>query len=111
MQVEISELTVNQLNYAVAFCQWGEKYDEVDLKLIAMRQNYCRNWDSGGSLLAREGICTMCPSSGNFWDARKASLGLPVRYWRGETLLIAAMRCYVGSSLQSDVVDIPDSLN
>ena len=73
--------------------------------------HYSTDWAQGGPIIERERIHTMCPETGDFWDARKAGLtnALEKRYFRGPTMLSAAMRCYVASKL-GDEVEVPDEL-
>jgi hypothetical protein len=61
----------------------------------------------GHPIIERELICTICPSTGDFWDARKPTF--PPDYVRGPTPLIAAMRCYVASKMGEEI-DIPEEL-
>lgn len=64
-------------------------------------------WDHGGPIIEQEGI-ELCHDRawrddgtlGRVWDA---SLG--AGWWGGDTLLIAAMRCYVASKFGEEVPD------
>lgn len=57
------------------------------------------DWAQGGPIIEREGIALLPPGIAE----------MPGFEGRGETLLIAAMRCYVASKL-GDEVDLPEEL-
>lgn len=122
MKIKTSELKGIALDYAVALAEGGEnfRFDTVSTYWItingkdrALKASWAQsfipstNWNQAGSIIEREKIAIMCPSTGDFWDARANVF--PAEYWRGETPLIAAMRCYVASKL-GDEVEIPEEL-
>ena len=109
MEMKTSELIGAALDWAVAKCE--EKFFAEAGEKFKPAYSPSTNWSQGGPIIERELILTMCPSTGDFWDARKAGLSsaLEKRYFRGPTPLIAAMRCYVASKL-GDNVDIPNNL-
>ena len=129
MNIKTSELTGAALDWAVAKCEgWdaGKYMMSPDIRkdvngavigiTVPSNREYIwwrpsRDWSQGGPIIERECILTMCPETGDFWDARKAGLSsaLEKRYFRGLTPLIAAMRCYVASKL-GDTIDIPEEL-
>lgn len=112
MNIQTSELTGYALDWAV---------DKAEGRIRPDGGYYCghhgkvarwsTDWSQGGPIIERECINIMCPETGDFWDARKAGLknALEKRYFRGQTPLVAAMRCYVASKL-GDTVDIPEGL-
>lgn len=104
MKIKTSELKGAALDWAVAKC-----VDDglADFTAAGWRFYPSTNWAQAGEIIEREKIAIMCPSTGDFWDAR-ANVFPPV-YWRGETPLIAAMRCYVASKL-GDEIEIPKEL-
>lgn len=116
MKIKVSETTKTQLDWLVAKClqvkvniQHGACYYWV----TSCQEDVFKpstDWSQGGPILEREGIATLCPETKVFWDARdtKTFTMNPV-YWRGPTLLIAAMRCYVASKL-GDKVEVPEEL-
>ena len=122
MKIKTSELKGIALDYAVALAEGGEnfRFDTVSTYWItingkdrALKASWAQsfipstNWAQAGEIIEREEIAIMCHHSGAFWDARVNTL--PPVYWRGETSLIAAMRCYVASKL-GDEVEIPEEL-
>lgn len=64
------------------------------------------DWAQGGPIIARENI-VVCPPALNapadeqWWYAQKDRVNGPTAFWcgKGETPLIAAMRCYVASKM------------
>jgi hypothetical protein len=114
-KVKTNELVGAALDFAVAKCE-GLKptrvlnQNGIQLKAGKMVCAYSTNWQQGGEIIERERIATLCPRTGDFWDARDGKkMTIPAIYHRGETLLIAAMRCYVASKL-GDSVEIPSEL-
>ena len=116
-QIKVSELSGVALDWCVAKCEGTESLNSS----FTPGRGFCirggdryapsTDWAQGGPIIERERIHTMCPETGDFWDARKAGLSsaLEKRYFRGPTPLIAAMRCYVASKM-GDVVEVPDEL-
>lgn len=66
------------------------------------------NWSQGGPLLdGPDGRIQLLPMfNPDYWNARVAGRSA---WMRGDTPLIAAMRCYVASKL-GDEVDVPEEL-
>ena len=125
MKIKTSELKGTPLNWAVAKCENRTIIDTIGGGLLVNARtedgdeleeewgfNYMyipsADWAQGGEIIEREKIAIMCHHSGEFWDARVNTTFPPV-YWRGETPLIAAMRCYVASKL-GDEVEMPEEL-
>lgn len=121
------KLTGAALDWAVAKCEGGYNFDgsglpwcpdesdQNDQENGAMWFKPSVNWAQGGPIIERNDI-KLFPNMGGTWSAqirRTKSHPLvshPVLAgWTnasGETPLVAAMRCYVGSKL-GDNVDIP----
>lgn len=108
MKIKTSELKGAALDWAVAKA-WQPVYSDGAILVAVVQGDYhpSTDWSFGGPIIEREKITIMCPSTGDFWDARVNTF--PPVYWRGETPLIAAMRCYVASKL-GDEVEIPEEL-
>lgn len=104
MLIKTSELEGEQLNWAVAKCEGTVTQDLREMRGYC----YSTNWAQGGPIIEREKIELGWTSDG--WYANM--------YWRGidcipggaagqslraegdgDTILIAAMRCYVASQL------------
>lgn len=117
--MKTSELTGAALDWAVAKCEpddtlaiyfdadTGEPicYDELE-----SNQEYkpSTDWAQGGAIIEREKLTVgYADMEGGFWTARTAEY--PPKYIKGQTPLIAAMRCYVASKL-GDEVDVPAEL-
>lgn len=120
MKIKTSELSGAALDWAVAKCEDRDMYID-ELGEVCFRDgdfgDYSSDWSQGGPIIERfqESETTFClffnpykdhPEYGNSrpWSAEYSG-----RISRGETLLIAAMRCYVASKL-GDIVDIPEEL-
>jgi hypothetical protein len=101
MKIKTSELTGAALDWAVAMAVYG-RVKHIPAGFPA----YSESWAQGGPIIERERI--EVASYGDQWQA-VAHLESESIYERGETLLIAAMRCYVASKL-ADEVEIPDVL-
>ena len=124
MKIKTSELSGAVLDWAVAKCE-GREIESIHpgyhinvwrIDPLTGEAEFVypykpsTNWEQGGPIIERERIATLCPSSGEFWDARDAKrFTLPAIYYRGPTPLIAAMRCFVASKL-GDEIEIPDEL-
>lgn len=93
--MKTSELQGAALDWAVTQCeQFVEDVFEPS-----------ENWADGGPIIEREKIGLKCHSDGT-WEASHPEC----LYWkRGETPLVAAMRCYVASKL-GDEIEIPEEL-
>ena len=95
--MKTSELTGNALNWAVSHAE--------GLTGILAPVNYCGKWEHGGPIIEREKIQLKENGYGH-WFAKKF---IKDGWVRGPTPLIAAMRCYVASTLGDDV-DAPKEL-
>ena len=112
MKVKTSELKGHALNWAVARCEGAgsalvETHSRGVVLLLSDATAHCdigeayapsTNWSQGGPIIEREKMGVF-PTHGG-WAAGLQS---------GPTPLIAAMRCYVASTL-GDEVEVPDSL-
>lgn len=108
MQVKTSELTNEALDWAVAKAE-----GIIDRFSLASREfrglhkewamNFSANWGHGGPIIEREHM--------EIYDHLEYGWTATIRPFRerGDTVLIAAMRCYVASKL-GDTVDIPEGL-
>lgn len=105
MQVKTSELTNEALNWAVAKCEgWKVSVDEfLKSQLANCKFSYSTVWAKGGPIIEREHM--------EIYDHLEYGWTATIRPLRerGDTVLIAAMRCYVASKL-GDTVDIPEGL-
>ena len=104
--MKTSELTGNALNWAVNYAE--------GLRGIFAPVNYCGKWEHGGPIIEREGITFWTGDSwqdehGNFTAIKTAQHPLCPVHYKGETPLVAAMRCYVASKL-GDEVTVPKGL-
>jgi Protein of unknown function (DUF2591) len=68
---------------------------------------YSTNWAQGGPIIEREGFCVM--KTGAAWCCTTNGNELHSHAQRGDTPLVAAMRCYVASKL-GDTVEVPSDL-
>ncbi len=123
MLMKVSDLTGSALDYAVAVAEGATNLRENPHKfnkhliltlnghlVFVKNLRYSTDWGQGGPIIERERIATLCPVTGEFWDARDTkTFSTNPRYYRGPTPLIAAMRCYVASKL-GDTVEIPDEI-
>lgn len=122
MQEKISGLSGAALNWAVNYALHGRQ----PLDYVEVRDNYSTCWNKGGPIIEREGILLRpARKQGHGMDGKWLAMydgtntGSIVRwtkredfiryYWTGDTPLIAAMRCFVGSKL-GDTIEIPDEL-
>lgn len=121
MKIKTSELIGPKLNWAVAkcegikrpyihdgFCKYGLDFCGNEVFLM-----YSTDWACGGPIIERlleEGmLLEWCDPAYKKLEKFKASMNGWKTTYRGNTPLIAAMRCYVASKLD-DVVDIPDEI-
>jgi hypothetical protein len=124
MKIKVSAAEPEQLDWLVAKCEgYSPVYTAPDKQAGPLflqkaagithlsELKFSTDWNQGGPIIDRERIATLCPVSGDFWDARDTKMFTmnPV-YWRGPTPLIAAMRCYVVSKLGEEV-EVPDELS
>ena len=124
MKVSVNELTGTALDWAVAQCEgvrvrlleFGLCYGvHGDINYQDQWVGYCpsSDWSIGGPIIERE-IAAIDHGYGlrcNQWLSvkRNAYYGMPKHYADGPTLLIACMRCYVGSKL-GHTIDIPEEM-
>jgi hypothetical protein len=118
-EMKTSELTGAALDWAVAKCESLDCYIEdgvVHLKGQPFDTDWrywlpSTDWAQGGPLIERELISLDCQFDVNEWyawtPAPEQETGEARA--RGDTPLIAAMRCYVASKL-GDEVEIPKEL-
>ena len=109
--MKTSELTGAALDWAVAKCE-GNQDDALTWVHTAYPSrcyDYSSDWAQGGAIIEREPIDIFTVEGGT--DGWQANKYLPdemvIAY--GETPLIAAMRCYVASTL-GDEVEVPEEL-
>lgn len=108
MKIKTSELTGAALDWATLKAE-GVDFTDFNLDYIDAYQR-STDWTQGGPIIEREGI-NLC--SGYHWEASKDfdpcgyDMDAAVEY--GETPLIAAMRCFVASTLGNEV-EVPDEL-
>lgn len=114
--MKTSELTGAALDWAVAKCEFGEEtlgtrwgisahYKGVVVPEFKAPDCYyypSSNWALGGAIIERERIAIA-------WHMTHWVAWTGVIEHKGETPLIAAMRCYVSGKL-GDEVDIPEEL-
>lgn len=119
--MKVSELTGAALDWAVAKAGGGGNNMAIFLdghSRLGM-YNYSTNWAHGGPIIEREGIeliCNLTPAEAArfkfntepHWRASKRAWARG-DVWYGPAPLVAAMRCYVASTL-GDEIDIPDEL-
>jgi hypothetical protein len=123
MKVKTSELTGAALDWAVARCEgvktWiatGNQYPHL-LRIVGRSsENYCPSfeWSQGGPIIEREKIeLTFGDSDFEDWSAdiswHQTQLSDYEYQMCGPTVLIAAMRCWVASSLGNEV-EVPAGL-
>ena len=111
MKIKISNLSLTQLDWAVAKCE-GLNIQSPDK--LTDDEYYSTNWAQGGPIIEREeiGIKRKAPCfRGREWEASPSitAKGAGGHYGYGPTPLIAAMRCYV-SSKSDEEIEIPDEL-
>jgi hypothetical protein len=110
--MKTNELLDDALNWAVAKCLPTPK-DALGLLDLDVYNGFnpSTDWAQGGPIIEREGITVIHIGEDweDTWQARKGD-----GHWQGylsggQTPLIAAMRCYVASTLGVEV-DIPEEL-
>ena len=110
--MKTSELTCDNLGYAVALIEYPEWKEQGYLESVhdlyfddGAHYAPWQNWTQGGPIIERENIAIA------YWETTlnpwKSWVNEIVEY--GPTPLIAAMRCYVASKLGDDV-DVPEEL-
>lgn len=126
MKLKTKYLTGAALDWAVAK---AKGYADFVLDAKRFREmhdtghyNYSTNWAQGGAIIERE-LITLDVATTDYDEEKDAVVRLPTPIWyaakengddeetlaRGETPLIAAMRCYVVSKLGYEV-DMPGEL-
>jgi hypothetical protein len=113
--MKTSELTGAALDWAVAKCEGAELYISYGAACrVGGWIDYSTDWAQGGPIIEREEIGVQCIPAGTrkgWWalvTSRFHDRSSPDEV-RGDTPLIAAMRCYVASKLGDDV-DVPPEL-
>lgn len=119
MRIKTAELTGAALDWAVSqasldgeegfdyyICHKGRVMQESGD--LSWRFHPSSNWDQGGPIIERERISTDWMHR-MVWDARIYVPDEEPWQMDGETMLIAAMRCFVASKL-GDEVEIPKEL-
>ncbi len=122
MKVKTSELTGEQLNYAVGIAEYGAKKVFINptpkrkgIWVIPQKnggKNHfhpSRSFAQGGAIIQREGISVIYKASDNLpgtWDAYSSHTPHTAS---GDKALIAAMRCHVAAKLGEEV-EVPDEL-
>ena len=115
MKVKTATLIGEALDWAVANCENvklldpnNNKWESCWTLLGDDSGDYyspSTNWGQGGLIIEREGI-SIYPINKNWWATHRNGNKLT---HKGDTPLIAAMRCYVTSKLGEEV-EIPDEL-
>ncbi len=98
IKTKTADLTGAALDWAVAECEGDEP-----LKVGGSGLAYSKDWLAGGPIIEREGLA-IGRTSGVWYAFKDENDDDGVR---GETPLIAAMRCYVASRL-GDEVNVPE---
>ncbi len=115
IKVKTSELIGAALDWAVAKCEgYQAVFTNGAIRPVFRKSeavedtwpNYSTDWAKGGPIIEREGIWLTHNNAAKMHGAHK---GDDVRFHKGLTPLIAAMRCYVASKL-GDIVEIPKEL-
>ena len=106
--MKTAELTGAALDWAVARCEGAWVRDGIDDDC----PEYSTDWAQGGPIIEREKVCIAWLSKQDLGSEPEHYCvahidGVYCRY--GQTPLIAAMRCYVASTL-GDEVDVPKEL-
>lgn len=109
--MKTSELIGPALDWAVAKCEFPEPDYTSDDWIVYVTTygdddwifNPSTDWSQGGPIIERERLF-LTPQNYGYLAQSTTSDG------RGETPLIAAMRCYVASKL-GDEVDMPENLH
>lgn len=112
--MKTSELNGAALDWAVAKCEgWlllsidpNDGAEFLDTIHSYGHCHYSTEWIKAGPIIERENIYFM-PAAGGGWLAKVFGIGMGMV--EGQTPLIAAMRCYVASTL-GDEVDVPEEL-
>lgn len=119
MKIKTSKLTGAALDWAVAKCEGALGRIEIEqvngVWAVAIPDLECyfepsTDWSQGGPIIEREHLSVHpvlhLNTDVNAWLAHKIFIGTGVE---GSTPLVAAMRCYVTSTLGNEI-DIPEEL-
>jgi len=108
--MKTSELIGAQLDWAVAKAKFGNSsaFSGSDIAGWAKINKPSTDWSQGGPIMDREEIDTYCHERNSPFGWHAEITGTKFK-GRGQTRLIAAMRCYVASNL-GDEVTIPKEL-
>ena len=106
MKIKTSELSGVQLDWAVCKARGEHQhpYDEYTPTWMANRR-YSEDWAKGGPIIEREGISLDEMYDTPEWIASMEN----TKGYRGQTPLVAAMRCFVASKLGKEV-EVPDAI-
>jgi hypothetical protein len=115
MKIKTSELTKEALNFAVGIADGGTKNAVASLVIMG-NYNPSTDWSQGGPITEREKLQPSYQQAGKYkglwacnkWVTDAQGATVAIRYY-GETLLIAAMRCYVATKLGGKI-EVPDEL-
>lgn len=114
MKIKVSDTTKTQLDWLVARCEY-DTLAALNIQYPEKAKHYTKvspstDWSQGGPIIDRENIGLICqqPESTKRCAYHQTAEG-EVFYHYGDTLLIAAMRCYVVSKLGGEV-EVPDEL-
>ena len=117
--MKTSELTGAALDWAVAKCEgFGDSPRSMEIFMYQQSRGmgycYSTDWSRGGPIIEREWINIEKRINEMHWTASviyedKEHDGFERAEAKGDTPLIAAMRCYVATKL-GDEVEIPEEL-
>lgn len=127
MKIKVKDASGLVLDYLVAKCEGAittgtRRLPNDDFELFNQFVEYSSDWAFGGPIIEREYISFRMyynpnsGASGTYYAKRCAESGTMINWkgWgdevqKGPTPLVAAMRCYVVTSLGMDV-EVPDKL-
>ena len=112
MKIKTSELIGDTLDWAVALIAYPEWKEQGYLEVFPYDLHFddgevyspSTDWAQGGPIVEREGI-SLERITEALWESRITGTWME----DGPTPLIAAMRCYVGAKLGTEV-EVPDEL-
>ena len=96
--MKTADLTGAALDWAVAKCVGFDNGDWIP--------NYSTEWYHGNAIIESEEIAVWPGEQGGWFASANEGAG---KDYHADTLLIAAMRCYVASKL-GDEVEVPEEL-
>lgn len=116
MQIDVSNLTNKQLNWAVAKCE-GFNYEAYedrrkawnDATHIPQHWNPVEDWSQSGPIIQRNSINLVTTFKATLWFAYKWNNQEASFHYINAAPLESAMRCYVTSKL-GNCIEIPDKL-